>query len=214
MSERRFNTADRMLIGVDIALRTLFGKPQVTERGNPADSIDEAQMSDDERDLAARLMRINHTGEVCAQALYQGQALTAKLPDVRDSMERAAQEENDHLAWCETRLKELDNRKSLLNPFWYAGSLLIGAAAGLAGDKWSLGFVAETEHQVEAHLNDHMSRIPAQDQKSLAIIEQMKEDEIHHATVALEAGGADLPAPVRLAMKLTSKVMTKSVFYL
>lgn len=203
-----------MLIGVDIALRTLFGKPQVTERGNPADSIDEAQMSDDERDLAARLMRINHTGEVCAQALYQGQALTAKLPDVRDSMERAAQEENDHLAWCETRLKELDNRKSLLNPFWYAGSLLIGAAAGLAGDKWSLGFVAETEHQVEAHLNDHMSRIPAQDQKSLAIIEQMKEDEIHHATVALEAGGADLPAPVRLAMKLTSKVMTKSVFYL
>jgi ubiquinone biosynthesis monooxygenase Coq7 len=214
MSERRFNTADRMLIGVDIALRTLFGKPQVTERGNPADSIDEAQMSDDERDLAARLMRINHTGEVCAQSLYQGQALTAKLPDVRDSMERAAQEENDHLAWCETRLKELDNRKSLLNPFWYAGSLLIGAAAGLAGDKWSLGFVAETEHQVEAHLNDHMSRIPAQDQKSLAIIEQMKEDEIHHATVALEAGGADLPAPVRLAMKLTSKVMTKSVFYL
>jgi ubiquinone biosynthesis monooxygenase Coq7 len=203
-----------MLIDLDNALRTLFGKPRVTERSNPADTVDEAQMSEEERDLAARLMRINHTGEVCAQALYQGQALTAKLPEVRDSMERAAQEENDHLAWCETRLEELDNRKSLLNPLWYAGSFLIGAAAGLAGDKWSLGFVAETEHQVESHLNDHMGRIPAQDRKSLAILEQMKEDEIHHATVALEAGGADLPAPIRLAMKLTSKVMTKSVFYL
>ncbi|MES9989411.1 MAG: 2-polyprenyl-3-methyl-6-methoxy-1,4-benzoquinone monooxygenase, partial [Candidatus Thiodiazotropha endolucinida] len=167
-----------------------------------------------ERDLAARLMRINHTGEVCAQALYQGQALTAELPQIRDTMERAAQEENDHLAWCETRLNELDNRKSLLNPFWYAGSFMIGAAAGLAGDKWSLGFVAETEHQVEAHLNDHMQRIPAQDQKSLAILEQMKEDEIHHATVALEAGGANLPAPIKAAMKVTSKLMTKSVFYL
>jgi ubiquinone biosynthesis monooxygenase Coq7 len=203
-----------MLIDLDNALRTLFGKPRVTERSNPADTVDEAQMSEEERDLAARLMRINHTGEVCAQALYQGQALTAKLPEVRDSMERAAQEENDHLAWCETRLEELDNRKSLLNPLWYASSFLIGTAAGLAGDKWSLGFVAETEHQVEAHLNDHMGRIPAQDRKSLAILEQMKEDEIHHATVALEAGGADLPAPIRLAMKLTSKVMTKSVFYL
>lgn len=214
MSERRFNTADRLLIGLDNALRTLFGRPQVTERGNPADTIEEAQMSEGERDLAARLMRINHTGEVCAQALYQGQALTAKLPEIRDSMERAAQEENDHLAWCETRLIELENRKSLLNPLWYAGSFLIGATAGLAGDKWSLGFVAETEHQVEAHLNDHMGRIPAQDRKSRVILEQMKEDEIHHATVALEAGGADLPAPIKLAMKLTSKVMTKSVYYL
>lgn len=202
------------MIGIDSALRTLFGRPQVTERANPAETINEAEMSEQERDLAARLMRINHTGEVCAQALYQGQALTAKLPQIRDTMERAAQEENDHLAWCETRLNELDNRKSLLNPFWYAGSFMIGAAAGLAGDKWSLGFVAETEHQVEAHLNDHMQRIPAQDQKSLAILEQMKEDEIHHATVALEAGGANLPAPIKAAMKVTSKLMTKSVFYL
>lgn len=202
------------MIGIDSALRTLFGRPQVTERANPAETINEAKMSEQERDLAARLMRINHTGEVCAQALYQGQALTAELPQIRDTMERAAQEENDHLAWCETRLNELDNRKSLLNPFWYAGSFMIGAAAGLAGDKWSLGFVAETEHQVEAHLNDHMQRIPAQDQKSLAILEQMKEDEIHHATVALEAGGANLPAPIKAAMKVTSKLMTKSVFYL
>jgi ubiquinone biosynthesis monooxygenase Coq7 len=129
-------------------------------------------------------------------------------------MERAAQEENDHLDWCESRLKEFDNRKSLLNPLWYAGSFAIGAAAGLAGDKWSLGFVAETEHQVEAHLEDHLQRLPAQDMKSRAVLEQMKEDEIHHATVALEAGGAELPAPIKLAMKLTSKLMTKSVYYL
>jgi ubiquinone biosynthesis monooxygenase Coq7 len=214
MSERRFNPADQLMIGIDSALRTLFGRPLVTERANPAESKDEIEMSEDDRDLTGRLMRINHTGEVCAQALYQGQALTAKLPQIRDAMERAALEENDHLAWCETRLDELDNRKSLLNPFWYAGSFLIGAAAGLAGDKWSLGFVAETEHQVEAHLNDHMQRIPAQDQKSLAILEQMKQDEIHHATVALEAGGAALPTPIKLAMKMTSKLMTKSVFYL
>jgi ubiquinone biosynthesis monooxygenase Coq7 len=214
MSERKLNAVDQFLIGIDSALRTLFGRPQVTERVNPAEHIEETEMSEQERDLTARLMRINHTGEVCAQALYQGQALTAKLPQIRATMERAAQEENDHLAWCEARLNELDNRKSLLNPFWYAGSFLIGATAGLAGDKWSLGFVAETEHQVEAHLDNHMQRIPIQDQKSLAILKQMKEDEIHHATVALEAGGAELPAPIKAAMKLTSKLMTKSVYYL
>ncbi|MCU7842591.1 MAG: 2-polyprenyl-3-methyl-6-methoxy-1,4-benzoquinone monooxygenase [Candidatus Thiodiazotropha sp. (ex Monitilora ramsayi)] len=214
MPERTDHPADRFIIGVDQALRTLFGRPQVTERPDPANAHPESDMSDQERDLAARLMRINHTGEVCAQALYQGQALTAKLPEVRDSMERAAQEENDHLDWCESRLKALDNRKSLLNPFWYAGSFMIGATAGLAGDKWSLGFVAETEHQVEAHLEDHLQRLPPQDEKSRAVLEQMKDDEIHHATVALEAGGAKLPGPIKMAMKLTSKLMTKSVYYL
>ncbi len=214
MPDRDFKPADRFLIGLDQALRTLFGRPQVTERSNPADALPEAELSEHERDLTARLMRINHTGEVCAQALYQGQALTAKLPEVRQSMERAAQEENDHLDWCESRLKALDNRKSLLNPFWYASSFLIGATAGLAGDKWSLGFVAETEHQVEDHLESHLKRLPSQDQKSRAVLEQMKADEIHHATVALEAGGAELPGPIKLAMKLTSKVMTKSVYYL
>ena len=214
MTERDFNPADRLIIGFDQALRTLFGRPQVTERADPAEDLPEADLSDHERDITARLMRINHTGEVCAQALYQGQALTAKLPEVRQRMERAAQEENDHLDWCESRLKALDNRKSLLNPFWYAGSFLIGAAAGLVGDKWSLGFVAETEHQVEAHLESHLERLPSQDQKSRAVLEQMKTDEIHHAEMALEAGGAKLPAPIRLAMKLTSKLMTKSVYYL
>ncbi|MEN8166876.1 MAG: 2-polyprenyl-3-methyl-6-methoxy-1,4-benzoquinone monooxygenase [Pseudomonadota bacterium] len=214
MTKRRYSPADQFMIGIDQALRTLFGRPQVTERSNPADNLDDAELSEQEQDETARLMRINHTGEVCAQALYQGQALTAKLADVRKGMERAAQEENDHLDWCEKRLHELDNRKSLLNPFWYAGSFAIGAVAGLAGDKWSLGFVAETEHQVEAHLNEHLSRLPTNDQKSRAILEQMKDDEIHHATVALEAGGAELPVPVKLAMKLTSKIMTKSVYYL
>ena len=214
MTQRDFTPADRLLIGFDQAMRTLFGRPQVTERRDPAGDYPEAELNDREKDLTGRLMRINHTGEVCAQALYQGQALTAKLPEVRAGMERAAQEENDHLDWCESRLKALDNRRSLLNPFWYAGSFLIGAAAGLAGDKWSLGFVAETEHQVENHLEHHLKQLPPQDQKSRAVLEQMKADEIHHATVALEAGGAELPGPVKLAMKLTSKVMTKSVYYL
>ena len=214
MKEKRFNSTDQFIIGFDQALRTLFGRPLVTERPNPSNDLPEADLSEQEQDLTARLMRINHTGEVCAQALYQGQALTAKLPEVRHRMERAALEENDHLDWCESRLKALDNRKSLLNSFWYASSFLLGAAAGLAGDKWSLGFVAETEHQVEAHLNDHLQRMPAQELKSRAVVEQMKEDEIHHAKMALEAGGAALPGPIKLAMKLTSKLMTGSVYYL
>lgn len=214
MTQRNYSPTDFLIIGVDQALRTLFGRPQITERPNPAQDLDESELSDQERDLSGRLMRINHTGEVCAQALYQGQALTAKLPEVRSSMERAAMEENDHLDWCEKRLMELDNRKSLLNPLWYAGSFAIGAVAGLVGDKWSLGFVAETEHQVEAHLNDHLGRLPANDEKSRKILDQMKDDEIHHATVALEAGGAKLPFPITLAMKLTSKLMTKSVYYI
>jgi ubiquinone biosynthesis monooxygenase Coq7 len=201
-------------MGVDQALRTLFGRPQITGRPNPAQDLNDPEMTSQERDLTGRLMRINHTGEVCAQALYQGQALTAKLPDIRKSMERAALEENDHLDWCEKRLLELDSRKSLLNPLWYAGSFAIGAAAGLAGDKWSLGFVAETEHQVEAHLSEHLRLLPVGDEKSRHILEKMKEDEIHHATVALEAGGAELPMPIKLAMQLTSKLMTKSVYYL
>ena len=214
MNKRSYTPADRLLMGVDQAMRTLFGRPQVTERSSPGRDEPEAELTQPQRDLTARLMRINHTGEVCAQALYQGQALTARLPQVRDNMARAAQEENDHLDWCESRLRELDNRKSLLNPLWYAGSFAIGAAAGLAGDKWSLGFVAETEHQVVEHLQEHLDRIPQEDTKSRAILEQMKEDELQHATQALEAGGATLPAPIRLAMKLSSKLMTRSVYWL
>ncbi|MES9843803.1 MAG: 2-polyprenyl-3-methyl-6-methoxy-1,4-benzoquinone monooxygenase [Candidatus Sedimenticola sp. PURPLELP] len=214
MSTRNYSPTDTALIGLDQALRTIFGRPLVTERTNPAEGLAETEISDEQREHTAKLMRINHTGEVCAQALYQGQAMTAKLPDVRESMERAAQEENDHLAWCESRLKDFGNRKSFLNPLWYAGSFAIGAAAGAAGDKWSLGFVAETEHQVCAHLDDHLEQIPQSDLKSRSILEQMREDELQHATVALEHGGAELPGPIKLAMKFTSKVMTRSVYWL
>lgn len=213
METRDYNTTDRLLMGLDQSLRTLFGRPQVTERPDPSLNLAESEAADATRELSARLMRINHSGEVCAQALYHGQALTARLPEVRESMERAAQEESDHLVWCENRLKQLGSRKSLLNPFWYAGSFALGATAGLIGDKWSLGFVAETEHQVVAHLEEHLRRIPAEDARSRAILEQMKEDEQAHAGAALSGGGAKLPAPVKLAMRLTSKLMTKSTYW-
>ena len=213
MTQRHYNFADRLALGMDQALRTVFGKPQVTERSNPSESIPETDaLSETEQKHIAGLMRINHVGEVCAQALYQGQAMTAKLDTVRDSMQRAADEENDHLAWCEQRLDELHSHKSLLNPVWYAGSFGLGALAGLAGDKWSLGFVAETEHQVVAHLDEHLAQLPEQDERSRAILEQMKEDEGRHATVALEAGGAELPEPVKQAMKFTSKIMTTAAY--
>lgn len=197
---------------LDTGLRTVFGRPRVTERPNPAENIDETELSQAEKDLAGRLMRINHAGEVAAQGLYEGQALTARLAEVRDKMERAAMEENDHLAWCESRINELGSHKSLLNPLWYGGSLAIGAIAGLAGDKWSLGFVTETERQVVRHLNSHLAQLSDKDQKSRAILEQMKEDEGHHATTALHAGGAELPSPIKKLMALTSKVMTKAAF--
>lgn len=214
MPTREFDSFDRLVMNFDQALRTLFGKPRTTERTNPADVKPEAELSPHERDHIARLMRINHTGEVCAQALYQGQALTARNEQTRLSMERSAAEENDHLDWCESRVRELDGRLSLLNPLWYAGSFAIGAAAGIAGDKWSLGFVAETENQVEGHLDEHLRQVPEDDLKTRAILEQMKTDEVHHGEAAMAHGGAQLPAPLRLAMKLTSKVMTKSVYHL
>lgn len=210
---RHYTLLDHLLINTDQALRTIFGRPRLTERKNPAADLMESELRADQRRHVARLMRINHTGEVCAQALYQGQALTAKLPETRQRLERSAKEENDHLAWCEERLEELGDRKSLLNPVWYAGSFALGALAGLAGDKWSLGFVVETERQVEDHLDDHLAQIPAHDEKSRAILERMKADEIHHAQVAKAAGGADLPAPIRQAMKLTSRVMTRTAYW-
>ena len=159
-------------------------------------------------------MGINHSGEVAAQGLYQGQAMTARLPEVRDKMERAAEEENDHLDWCESRIKEMGTHTSYLNPLWYVGSVAIGAAAGLAGDKWSLGFVAETENQVVKHLDEHLSKIDTEDKKTHAILKQMKADEDQHATTALHAGGAQLPSPVKKLMALSSKVMTKTTFWI
>ena len=214
MSARHYSPFDRLLINVDRGLRTVFGRPETSGRPDPADTCAEADLSEREKDEAARLMRVNHSGEVSAQALYQGQALTARLPQVREKMEQAALEENDHLEWCARRARELGGRTSLLNPLWYAGSLAIGAAAGWAGDKWSLGFIVETERQVVRHLEDHLSRVSLRDGKSRAILEQMKIDESRHATTALNAGGAPLPAPVRGLMALTSRVMTKTAYWI
>ena len=212
ITSRKFSPIDELMMQVDTGLRTLFGKPNITERANPGNTAEEGDLSSQEKDLAGRLMRINHSGEVAAQGLYQGQALTAKLPEVKAKMERAAQEENDHLDWCEQRINELGTHTSYLNPFWYFGSVAIGATAGLVGDKWSLGFVAETEHQVVKHLSSHLNQISEHDHKSRAILTQMKEDEGQHATVAINAGGAELPAPIKKFMALTSKIMTKTVY--
>src|SRR3569623_1552019 len=194
MHTRHYSPVDQMLINADKAQRTQFGAPLTTGRAAPAAALHDAPLCAAEQRAAAGLMRVNHAGEVAAQALFQGQGLTAKLPTVRDQMVRAALEENDHLAWCERRLTELNSRTSLLNPLWYAGSFAIGAAAGLAGGKWSLGFVAEPERQVARHLDQHLARLPQGDHKSRAILEQMKEEEQQHATTALAAGGAELPA--------------------
>ncbi len=214
MTARRYSPIDALLMQVDAGLRTVFGRPAVTERANPAERESDGELSEGERVRAARLMRVNHAGEVAAQGLYQGQALTARLARVREKMERAAAEENDHLAWCRQRIEELGGHTSVLNPLWYAGSMAIGAAAGRAGDRWSLGFVAETEQQVVAHLERHLTGLPPQDNRSRAVLEQMKEDEGRHATAALRAGGASLPEPIRRLMGLTSKVMTGTAYWI
>jgi ubiquinone biosynthesis monooxygenase Coq7 len=213
MNARKISPLDNLIIGLDQALRTLC-LPAQCSRPAPAVRHDDAALSTSQRDAVARLMRVNHAGEVAAQALYRGHALTAHAPAVRENMERAAQEETDHLAWCEQRVQELGSHTSVLNPLWYAGSFTIGALAGLAGDKWSLGFVAETEHQVVKHLEDHLTRLPAEDEQSRAILEQMCRDEAQHATVAIEAGAAELPEMVKKAMALTSTVMTRSAYWL
>ena len=212
MEKRQYSPVDLLISNLDQAVRTLFGKPDITERHNPADDIDESKLSEKDIQHTAGLMRVNHTGEVCAQALYQGQALTAKLPRVRESMKRAAQEENDHLDWCNERLLEFNSHTSYLNPLWYAGSFAIGATAGLIGDKWSLGFVAETENQVVKHLDKHLQQIPDNDNRTRAILEQMKTDEEHHGTAALNAGGAILPEPIKKLMGVTSKIMTSIAY--
>ena len=211
-SQRQLTGLDRLLLQADRALRTLSPGSPCHERPSPSKSVDEAELSDSERRHAAGLMRVNHSGEVCAQALYQGQALTAKLPQVRAEMEHAADEEIDHLAWCEQRLDELGSRPSVLNPLWYGLSFGIGAAAGKISDKVSLGFVAATEEQVCKHLESHLRELPAQDEKSRAVVEQMLVDEAKHQHAALDAGGARFPGPVKGLMTLVSKAMT-SVSY-
>lgn len=203
---------DTLITEFDKGLRTLFAHAP-TARPLPGKDLPDAEMSAEEKRHAAALMRINHCGEICAQALYQGQALTARNEEVKAALEQAAWEETEHLNWTETRIEELGGRTSFLNPIWYTGSLALGALAGALGDKWNLGFLAETERQVERHLDHHLERLPQQDERSRAILEQMKTDEIHHAETALAYGGAPLPLPVKAAMKLSSKLMTRTVYW-
>jgi ubiquinone biosynthesis monooxygenase Coq7 len=203
---------DQLIIEFDKGLRTLFSQAH-SARAYPDANIPEAALDEAERKKAAALMRVNHSGEICAQALYQGQALTARDPAVQQTLQRAAQEETEHLAWTAKRVHELGGHLSLLNPFWYTGSLAIGAVAGLIGDKWNLGFLAETERQVGEHLQSHLERLPPQDAKSRAIVAQMYADEIGHAAMATSLGGAELPQPVQMAMKLNGKVMTGTAYW-
>jgi len=201
---------DTLLQSADNALRALFAPAHASR--TPPGLPDAAPLAEADRRLVAGLMRVNHAGEIAAQALYHGQALMARSPETREFLLRAAAEEGDHLAWCEQRLQELGDRTSLLNPLWYAGSFLIGAATAAVGDKVSLGFVTETERQVEGHLASHLARLPAADERSRRIIETMQADEVGHANAALAAGATELPRPARELMKLTSKIMTQSAF--
>jgi ubiquinone biosynthesis monooxygenase Coq7 len=215
-SGRRYTLLDRLLTPADQTLRTLFAS-HVAARPNPAENLPETpETADNEaaRRHTAALMRINHSGEVAAQALYQGQAFVSQAAATRASLMEAAREETDHLAWCAERIRELGGRTSVLNPLWYAGSFSIGALAGLAGDRVSLGFVAETERQVVEHLDGHLQRLPADDERTRAIIQQMSADEQRHGHNATLAGGAALPGPVRALMKLTAKVMTRTAYWL
>ena len=211
MTVRMLSPLDRLLAGCERALEAIAGSPEA-HRPSPAADIAETDMDDADRRHAAGLMRINHTGEVCAQALYFGQATLARNADNRRHLLHAAAEETDHLAWCATRLQQLDSRPSLLNPLWYLGSYAIGAAAALAGDPVSLGFVVETERQVEAHLAEHLEKLPAQDERSRAVLAQMQTDEIRHAQAAQQCGGIDLPFPLPKLMHFSSMVM-KTVAY-
>ncbi len=203
---------DNFIISFDRALRTIFG-PARSVRPVPGENLPDAELNATQKAQAAALMRVNHAGEVCAQALYQGQALTARNPQAKAALAQSAAEEVEHLAWTEQRIAQLGGRPSLLNPLWYAGSYLMGAAAGFAGDRWNLGFLAETERQVVQHLEGHLQRLSHQDAKSRAIIAAMKRDEAKHATTALHNGGAELPLPCRAAMKLASRVMTTTAYW-
>lgn len=211
-NQRHYSPADRLLMQLDAAARTLLPFSGHPTRPSPATLKEDAPMTEAETRHVAGLMRINHTGEVCAQALYQGQALTARLSRVRESMHKAADEEIDHLAWCEQRLKQLDSHTSVLNPLFYGLSFGLGATAGMISDRVSLGFVAATEDQVCRHLDEHLAQLPPQDEKTRAILHTMREDEAQHATGAIEAGGLRFPAPIKFGMRLMSKVMTATTY--
>ena len=203
---------DRFIIEFDTALRSVVGGAHARRPTPGSDKQSTTLLDAKEREHAAGLMRVNHVGEVCAQALYQSQKLVARNPEIRQMLDHSGQEEMDHLAWCETRLQELGSHTSYLNPIWYTGSFAIGLAAGLAGDKWSLGFVAETEKQVEDHLESHLEKLPVEDDRSRAIVDQMRIDEIEHGQAAISAGGATLPEPIQKLMQVMSKVMTTTAY--
>lgn len=204
---------DRCITEFDKALRTVFA-PAPTVREMPGAALPEAELNDAQRQHTAALMRVNHVGEICAQALYQGQALTSDDPTIKQALGRAAQEETEHLAWTERRIKELGGRKSLLNPLWYGGALALGVLAGKFGDAWNLGFLAETERQVEAHIQSHKARLAEEDKRTWKILEQMRLDEVSHASTAVRLGARELPTPVKQMMWLASKAMTKTAYYL
>jgi 3-demethoxyubiquinol 3-hydroxylase len=208
------NLVDHWISAADDALRTLAGKPQHSRSTPQPQSVDAPALSDLDRKEVAALMRINHAGEVCAQALYSGQALVARSIETRALLENAAAEERDHLAWCEERLSQLGDRTSALNPLWYAGSFALGVASGLAGDRWSMGFLAETEKQVEAHLDSHLARVNPADAQTVAVLTQMREDERRHGKAGEAHGAARLPWAIKKAMALSSKVMTRTARYL
>ncbi len=216
MSEqpRNYSPLDRFIGRLDRRARDLLQPPDHSPRPSPAANVEGGTLDADSQRHVARLMRVNHAGEIAAQALYRGQAAAARHHRARNALQDAAAEEADHLTWCEARLRELDSQASLLSPLWYAGSWTIGAAAGLAGDKWSLGFVAETERQVVQHLDTHLARLPAQDMRSRAVLTQMREDELRHGEHAVAAGGRDLPALVRTLMRACGKVMTRTAYWI
>lgn len=205
---------DKLITHFDAALKSVTGTVGMTPRPSPAKTIAEADLSSDQRALAASLMRVNHCGEVCAQALYHGQALTARSSRTANSLKVAAEEETDHLSWCEERIRQLDSHVSYLNPFWYGASFSMGALAGLLGDKINLGFVAATEEEVCRHLDRHLEKLPAQDEKSRQILASMREDEARHAATAIESGGARLPKPVKAVMRGISRLMTRTSYWI
>jgi ubiquinone biosynthesis monooxygenase Coq7 len=213
MEKRQLTPLDRLLASANNALRTVAAPAGRTARSNPAEHIIDADLDAGQKRHAAGLMRVNHAGEVCAQALYQGHAAVARDKGVEAQMQRAADEEFDHLAWCEERIEELGENVSRLSPFWYAGAFAIGAASGILGDKWSLGFIAETERQVCEHLESHLGSLPPEDARSRAIVEQMRDEEAKHGESAVDAGAAELPAPVKRLMRVTAKVMTKTAYW-
>ncbi len=213
-TERHYNRSDRFCFILDNLLRTVFGQPAITTEENPAANLTEPQLTAAEQLKSARLMRVNYCGEVCAQALYQGQAITARSSATREKLQQAAIEENNHLLWCDERLQELESHRSYLNLLFYLTSLSIGITAGIIGDKWSLGFIEETERQVAQHLTSHLDRLPSADSKSRRIVEKMRDDEQRHGTMAKDAGAEPLPAPIKTLMRLLAGIMTQTTYWL